>query len=72
MDRPRKDVRSHNNPLILEVPRSCTVPHGDRSFAVIGRKLWKALYCSIRVYCAFKDTHVHTNVRTVMTLIYPY
>ena len=32
---PHRDLRSQNNPLILEVHRSRTVSYGDRSFAII-------------------------------------
>ena len=47
--RPRRDLRSQNNPLILEVPRSRTVLYGDRSFAIIAPKLWNALPPEVRV-----------------------
>ena len=57
--RPRRDLRSQNNPLILEVPRSRTVLYGDRSFAIIAPKLWNALPPGVRVcstLCAFKQS----------------
>ena len=71
--RPRRDLRSQNNPLILEVPRSRPVLYGDRSYAVIAPKLWNALPPGVRVcstLCAFKQslkTLFHTNVRKVKT-----
>ena len=57
--RPRRDLRSQNNPLILEVPRSRTVLFGDHSFAIIAPKLWNALPPGVRVcstLCAFKQS----------------
>ena len=57
--RPRRDLRSQNNPLILEVPRSRTVLYGDRSFAIIAPKLWNALPPGVRIcstLCAFKQS----------------
>ena len=57
--RPRRDLRSQNNPLILEVPRSGTVSYGDRSFAIIAAKLWNALPLGVQDYsilCAFQPS----------------
>ena len=46
--RPCRDLRSQNNPLILEVSRSRTVSYGDRSFAIIAPKLWNVLPTGVR------------------------
>ena len=70
--RQRRDLRSQNNPLILEVQRSRTVSYGDRSFAIIAQKLWNALPPGVRVcstLCAFKQSfilrHTYSYRRTV-------
>ena len=66
--RPRRDLRSQNNPLILEVPRSRTVSYGDRSFAIIAPKLRNALPPGVRVCstcCAFKQSlKTHLFIQT--------
>ena len=57
--RPRRELRSQNGPLILEVPRSRTVLYGDRSFAITAPKLWNALPPGVRAcssLCAFKKS----------------
>ena len=46
--KPRRELRSQNSSLILKVPRSRTVSYGDRSFAIIAPKLWKALPSGVR------------------------
>ena len=57
--RPRRDLRSRNSPLILQVPRSRIVSYGDRCFAITAPKLWNALPPGVRAcssLCAFKKS----------------
>ena len=50
---PRRNLRSQNNHLILEVPKSRTAIYGDRSFAIVAPKLWNALPPGVRECSTF-------------------